>query len=103
MVTQEQLTKGFDKYLTKAHKIVHKKTKAEEIKAGEFKGLQIVVEKQHNKTVNRITGLETFGFTTKEDAKIYQYSHLVKLIQEKFNVQVATHDVPKSSGKVQGR
>ena len=44
------------------HEIHHLNTGKVEQKQGEFKGLNIIAEKCHNKNITRIKGLEIFGF-----------------------------------------
>jgi hypothetical protein len=65
------------------------------VRPGEFKGLVVTAEKQHNKQVTTIVGLELFGFenSLKPD-NIYSFKHLEKVLAERLSCVVTTHELP---------
>lgn len=81
-MSKEDLFKKLEDYMAPHYKIVDLKTKQEEVKAGAFKGITMVAEKSHNKSVTKIIGLEPFHFNI---------SSLVSKFQSKFECSVTTH------------
>ncbi|CAD8149990.1 unnamed protein product [Paramecium pentaurelia] len=100
-ISLEKLHKRIEELMQKSYKIKNLRLNQSELKQGEFKGLQIIAEKQHNQQVNRIVGLEQFGFDHAGKVEdIYSFAFVVKQMQEAFHCGIGIHDgAGKNAGK----
>ncbi|CAD8055064.1 unnamed protein product [Paramecium sonneborni] len=100
-ITLERLQKRIEELMQKSYRIKNLRLNQSELKQGEFKGLQLIAEKQHNQQVNRVVGLEQFGFDHQGKIEdIYSFAYVLKQMQETFHCGVGIHDgTGKNAGK----
>lgn len=82
-------------HLEPYHQISDKPNGVLEFHADRFKGIHVTAEKNSNKNVTTLSGVELFIIPKNKIDQ--QIANLIQLLQQKFNCSVSAHNLPKKN------